>query len=504
MKILDRIETAGNKLPDPATMFAIGTGIVILLSWLTTMLNWQVDSELTGTLTSQSLLSSDGIWWLLSHMVDNFIQFPPLAIVLVGMLGIGLAEKSGFLPALLRHSILLVPASLLTPATVFLGIMSSMALDAGYVVLPPIAAALYIAAGRSPLVGIAAVFAGISAGFSANLLITALDPLLSGLTQTAAQILVQDYQVAVTANWWFMLASTIVLTLIGWAVTAWFVEPRLNDDFNPELDHIPDDDQNQQVNTALTTATEQKGLKQAMLALLVAVLLTALLIFIPGAPLYGTGTHFSRWIEATVPLLFLLFFIPGLAFGLSTGIFKTDKQVIKVLGSTISRLGPYIVMAFFAAQFIESFKYTGLGKMLAITGGQWLVAMQFDSSMLLTGFILMAMFANLLIGSSSAKYAFLAPVFVPMLMQIGFSPELTQVAYRIGDSVTNVITPMNPYMIIILIELQRYRKDAGFGTLIALMLPYTVVFSIIWILMLVIWMNLGIPLGPGGNLFIEF
>ncbi len=500
MKILDRIETAGNKLPDPATLFAIGTGIVMLLSWLTTTVDWQVDSELTGTLTSQSLLSSDGIWWLLSHMVDNFIQFPPLAIVLVGMLGIGLAEKSGFLPALLRHSILLVPAAFLTPATIFLGIMSSMALDAGYVVLPPIAAALYIAAGRSPLAGIAAVFAGISAGFSANLLITALDPLLSGLTQTAAQILLSDYQVAVTANWWFMLVSTIVLTLIGWAVTAWFVEPRLNSD----LDHIPDDNQNQQAATQLTATVEMKGLSHALLALCVAVILTAMLIFIPGAPLYGGGTHFSRWIEATVPLLFVLFFVPGLVFGLSTSIFKNDKQVIKILDDTIARLGPYIVMAFFAAQFIESFKYTGLGKMLAITGGQWLVAMQFDPSMLLTGFIIMAMLANLLIGSSSAKYAFLAPVFVPMLMQIGFSPELTQVAYRIGDSVTNVITPMNPYMIIILIELQRYRKDAGFGTLIALMLPYTVIFSIIWILMLVIWMNIGLPLGPGGNLFINF
>jgi len=203
LTLLNRIEETGNRLPDPATLFVIGTGIIMILSWLATTMSWQVHSELTGTLITQNLLSSEGIWWLLSNMVSNFIKFPPLAIVLVGMLGIGLAERSGFLPALLRRSILLVPQSLLTPATIFLGIMSSMALDAGYVVLPPIAAALYIAAGRSPLTGIAAVFAGISAGFSANLLITALDPLLSGLTQTAAQILVADYQVAVTANWWF-------------------------------------------------------------------------------------------------------------------------------------------------------------------------------------------------------------------------------------------------------------------------------------------------------------
>ncbi|MEE9574842.1 MAG: AbgT family transporter, partial [Gammaproteobacteria bacterium] len=227
MRLLDRIEKTGNRLPDPATLFVIGTIVVMFLSWLATVMSWQIHSELTGSLSAKNLMSSEGIWWLLSNMVSNFIKFPPLAIVLVGMLGIGLAERSGFLPALLHRSILLIPKSLLTPATIFLSIMSSMALDAGYVVLPPIAAALYIAAGRSPLTGIAVAFAGISAGFSANLLITALDPLLSGLTQTAAQILVEDYQVAVTANWWFMLVSTILLTLVGWAVTAWFVEPRL-------------------------------------------------------------------------------------------------------------------------------------------------------------------------------------------------------------------------------------------------------------------------------------
>lgn len=499
MILLDRIEATGNRLPDPATLFVIGTGIVMFLSWLVTSMDWKVYSELTGTLTAQNLLSSDGIWWLLSHMVENFIKFPPLAIVLVGMLGIGLAEKSGFLPALLRHSILLVPQSLLTPATIFLGIMSSMALDAGYVVLPPIAAALYIAAGRSPLAGIAAVFAGISAGFSANLLITALDPLLSGLTQTAAQILVPDYQVAVTANWWFMLVSTVLLTLLGWAVTAWFVEPRLD----PAQDLITNDEPEKRVDSQLEYANEKKALIHAFVALSVALIIVGLLISIPGAPLYGTGSHFSRWVEVTVPLLFILFFVPGIVFGLSAGVIKNDKQVIVMLSETISRLSPYIVMAFFAAQFIECFKYTGLGKMLAITGGQWLVAMQFDASMLITGFILMVMSANLLIGSASAKYAFLAPVFVPMLMQVGFSPELTQVAYRIGDSVTNVITPMNPYMIIILVELQRHRKNAGFGTLIALMLPYTVIFSLIWIVMLLIWINTGLPLGPGGSLFIS-
>jgi len=301
-----------------------------------------------------------------------------------------------------------------------------------------------------------------------------------------------------------MLVSTILLTSVGWAVTAWFVEPRLEPTQGMNTKNLfTNDEQVKPVENQLEYPGEKKGLIHALVALSVALIIVSLLIIIPGAPLYGAGSHFSRWIEATVPLLFILFFVPGIVFGLSTGIIKSDKQVILMLGDTISRLAPYIVMAFFAAQFIECFKYTGLGKMLAITGGQWLVAMQFDASMLITCFILMAMSANLLIGSASAKYAFLAPVFVPMLMQIGFSPELTQVAYRIGDSVTNIITPMNPYMIIILVELRRYRKDAGFGTLIALMLPYTVIFSFIWIVMLLIWISTGLPLGPGGHLFIS-
>ena len=491
MKLLQRIERLGNKLPDPATLFFIGLIIVIILSQLATWLKWEVDSPISGPLTAKSLLSSDGIWWLLSHMVENFIKFPPLAIVIVGMLGIGLAERSGLLPVVIRYIILRTPAKLLTPMTVFLGIMSSLGLDAGYVVLPPIAAALYIAAGRSPLTGIAAVFAGISAGFSANLFITALDPLLAGITQTSAEIIAPGYQVAVTANWWFMIASTIILTLTAWVITAWFVEPRLNQQ-EVSIDKPKE--------IFIENKNEKTALRNAFIALVAALLITILIIKIPGAPLYGTGNNFPRWIEVTVPLLFLLFFIPGVAFGVSSGTVKNDRDIARIMGETIASLGPYIVLAFFAAQFIESFKYSGLGEMLAITGGQTLATMDLASPLLLTGFILISVFANLLIGSASAKYAFLAPVFVPMLMLVGFSPELTQAAYRVGDSVSNVITPLNPYMIIILVQVQKYMKGSGLGTLVAMMLPYTIVFSIVWGALLVLWMILGLPLGPGGSL----
>ena len=493
MKILDQIERIGNRLPHPATLFVIGTVVVMLFSQLAVTCAWHVQSPAGNELGANSLLTVTGIWWLLSHMVENFIRFPPLGIVLVGMLGIGMAERSGLLPALLRYLMTLAPQSLLTPATVFLGVMSSMTLDAGYVVLPPLAAALYQVAGRSPLTGIAVAFAGVSAGFSANLLITPIDPLLSGFTQSAASVIAPDYQVAVTANWWFMIASTVLLTMTAWLVTVQWVEPMSLKYTVTEM--------NVTVVDSPHSALEQKGLRRALGALVIISLLTLLCIFLPGAPLYGIGNHFARWIEVTVPLLFLVFVIPGIVFGASTGRIKNDKDMADIMGDTFAGLGPYIVLAFFAAQFIESFKYSGLGEMLAISGGQLLASLHIPAAVLLGSFVLMVMFANLFIGSASAKYAFLAPVFVPMLMQVGFSPELTQAAYRIGDSVTNVITPLNPYMVIILALVQKYVRGSGMGTIIALMLPYTAAFAIVWIGLLLCWLALGYPLGPGGHLY---
>ena len=492
MKLLERIERIGNRLPHPATLFVIGTVAVMLLSQLAVSAHWRVPAPSGTELTANSLLTMTGIWWLLSHMVENFVKFPPLGIVLVGMLGIGVAERSGFLPALLRYLMTLTPQSLLTPVTVFLGIMSSMALDAGYVVLPPLAAILYQIAGRSPLTGIAVAFAGVSAGFSANLLITPLDPLLSGFTQSAASIIASQYQVAVTANWWFMMVSTVLLTLTGWLVTVKWVEPMSLKYAVSEM-HVP-------VSDPAQSALEQNGLRRALLALAITLVITFLGIFVPGAPLHGSGTHFARWIEATVPLLFLVFVVPGIIYGASTGKIKNDKDVAQIMGETFAGLGPYIVLAFFAAQFIESFKFSGLGEMLAISGGQFLVSLHIPSLIFLPAFVVLVMCANLFIGSASAKYALIAPVFVPILMQVGFSPELTQAAYRIGDSVTNVITPLNPYMVIILALVQKYVRGSGMGTIIAVMLPYTIAFAMVWIVLLVVWMLLGIPLGPGGPL----
>lgn len=493
MNLIKKIEVIGNRLPDPATLFVVGIFVIAITSVYAAMQGWQVESPAKGIIEAKSLLSSEGCWWLLSSLVKNFIQFPPLGIVLVGMLGIGLAEKSGFLPSLLKELALRIPPSLLTPFAIFLGIMSSMTLDAGYVVLPPLFAALYQTAGRSPLAGIAASFAGVSAGFSANLSVTALDPLLGGFTESAAQIINTDYAVANTANLWFMMASTVLLSLTGWWISERWVEPNISD-IQCESIAAVHNDSNRKNNVALVIAS---------LLFVGLLILFYLATQIEGWPLFGMGNRFERWIEATVPLLFVIFFIPSLIYGILAGTIKSDRDATRMLNETFAGLGSYIVLAFFAAQFIACFKYTSLGEILAINGGQLLLEWQLSSHFLLSSFILIVILANMLIGSASAKYAFLAPVFVPMFMQTGISPELTQAAYRIGDSASNVITPLNPYMIIIVVLVQKYVKGSGVGTVIAVMLPYAIGFTIVWISFLLLWLFFGLPLGPASQLFIN-
>jgi aminobenzoyl-glutamate transport protein len=497
---LDRLERAGNRLPDPATLFLIGTLLIMLLSQLAVIWGWSVEKtieqdgvQLTQPVTAVGLLDSDGLWWVISHLVENFVSFPPLGLVLVALIGIGVAERSGLLPALMRRLMTSVSERLLVPVTIFVGINSSLALDAGYVVLPPLAAALFAAAGRSPLVGIAAVTAGVTAGFSANLVITGLDPLLAGLSTSAAHLLDPDYQVAVTANWWFMIASTVMLTLAGTAATRWLVEPRqplpaAQITAGPSLQ---DDDR----------AAETRGLRAAGLVLLVLLAGILALVWIPGAPLNGTGRHFPRWMEAMVPLLLIGFLSVGLAYGIVAGSVRSDRDAVRMMSDTIKGMGPYIVLVFFAAQFIALFNHSRLGEMLAITGGHWLAALEMPAVWLMLTFVLVVMIGNLIMGSASAKYAFFAPVFVPMFMQAGISPELTQAAYRVGDSVTNGITPFNPYLVIILAFVRRYVPEAGLGTLLALMLPYALVFAASWSMLLGLWLVFGWDLGPGGLLY---
>ena len=536
---LDLIERAGNALPHPATLFALGAVVVVFASECAVRVDWSVERRVstpvvetlhddsgapivdpvtgdevtlgvvdpaTGqpvrergvrTLRAKSLLSSDGLYWTLSSMVQSFVEFPPLGVVLVGMLGIGVAERSGLVGAALKGLMLAVPPALLTPTMVLVGVLSSLGLDAGYVVLPPVAAALYAALGRSPLVGLAAVFSGVAGGFGANLVVTSLDPLLAGLSTEGARLLDDGYSVAASANLYFMIASTVMLTTVGWATTSLWVEPRMSrktaEDGGPSS-AAPT------AGAEPLSADERRGLAAAGVALVVGV--TALLVatWIPGAPLYGVDGPFPRWIAVIVPLLFLGFLIPGVVYGAVAGTLRSDEDAAGMMSDSMAGMGSYIVLAFFAAQFIAYFKYSGLGEMLAISGGAVLASAALPAPLLMVGFVFVAMAGNLFIGSMSAKYAFFAPVFVPMFMAVGISPELTQVAYRIGDSVTNVITPLNPYMVIVLAFVQRHAPRSGIGTLVALMLPYTVAFTAGWLVLLVGWMLVGADLGPAGPL----
>ncbi|MFN3165465.1 MAG: AbgT family transporter [Phycisphaeraceae bacterium] len=514
-RLLNLVETLGNKLPDPVTLFVIGALLVPVLSQLVYETGWsvrmvepvQVDGDTvlreTGEpITAAPMLTWDSLYGLVKGLKDNFLKFPPLGVILVGMLGIGVAERSGLIAAVLKALMLVTPKRLLTPAMVFVGVMSSAGMDAGYVVLPPVAALLYLSVGRSPLAGIAAVFAGVSAGFCANLLVTGIDPMLSELSTAGAKLVDDHYVVAATSNWYFAAFSTVFLTLVGWGVTAWLVEPRLNNRAaelggpGQVLDHHAD--------AQRLTAQENKGLIWSLVAALAVALVTALLILWPGALLHGkdADSHgFARWVVVIVPLIFIGFLAPAVAFGVGSGTINNDKDVARMMTEAIAAMAPIIVLAFFAGQFIFWFIDSNLGKMMAIKGGLAIAESGLPTWMILIAFIALVAVLNLFVGSMSTKYTALAPIFIPMFMiGAGISPELTQAAYRVGDSCTNIITPLNAYLIIILVFVQKYDKHAGMGTMIALMLPYTIVFLVTWTALLLAWVSFGVPLGPEGPL----
>ncbi|MEM6257132.1 MAG: AbgT family transporter [Planctomycetota bacterium] len=514
-RLLNAVEWAGNKLPDPVTLFVIGALLVPVISHIVYVSGWEValvepatvdgESVLQETgevLTAVPMLTWDNLYSLIKGLKDNFINFPPLGVVLVGMLGIGVAERSGLIGAALKALMLVVPTRLLTPAMVFVGVMSSAGMDAGYVVLPPVAALLYLSVGRSPLAGIAAVFAGVSAGFCANLVITGLDPMLSELSQSAARLVDSDYAVAATCNWTFAAVSTGFLTFIGWAVTAWFVEPRLN--ARPAEHGGPIDAADLHQHEQSLDTSEKKGLIWAVIALGGFAGILVALVATPGWLLHGIDAghnDFDKWVVVIVPIIFFAFLVPALAYGIGARTIKNDKDAARMMTEAMAAMAPIIVLAFFAGQFIAWFGQSNLGTMFAITGGRAIAEAGLPTWAVLVAFILLVAVLNLFVGSMSAKYTLLAPVFIPMFM-IGasMSPELTQAAYRVGDSCTNIITPLNAYLIIILVFVQKYDKQAGMGTMIALMLPYSVVFLITWTALLLGWVSFGIPLGPEGPL----
>ncbi len=493
LRILNRVEIAGNKLPQPVTLFVILILLVLISSWIASAL--QVSAVHPGTgeeIRAINMFSAEQLQRIFTSMTRTFTDFPPLGMVLVVMLGIGVAERTGLIAVSLKALVSGLPSWLITIALVTAGQLSSIAVDAGYVVLIPLGAAIFWGMGRHPLAGLAAAFAGVSGGFGANLIITALDPLLAGFTESAAQILNPEYTVDPTANWWIMAILVPFTSLVGWFVTERIVEPRLG---KYEGDSPGKGEQES------LTSLEKKGLIWAFISVLACVGVIGYMAIPYDGILRGDDGDIRPLINSIVPLIMIIFLIPGIVYGLIVKTIKSDKDVAKMTADSMSSMGGYIVLAFAAAQFVAFFNWSNLGIIVAITGANTLQAIGFTGYPLIFAFIIVASIINIIIGSASAKWAIMAPIFVPMLMLMGYSPELTQAAYRIGDSYTNILTPLLPYFPLIITFAQKYVKETGIGTIIALMLPYAIAIALVRIPILLIWMWLGLPLGPDAPMY---
>jgi aminobenzoyl-glutamate transport protein len=501
-RFLDIIEVVGNKLPDQVTIFVILAAATLILSALAHATGLSVTHPRTGEpVHAVNLLSREGLQWVFRTVVPNFTGFAPLGTVLSAMIGVGVAEKTGLFAALLKALVTAVPRGLITPTVVLAGVLSNVASDAGYIILPPLAAMLYASIGKHPLAGIAAAFAGVAAGFSANLLLSTLDPMLAGLTQQAAQAVAPDYTVNAACNYYFLALSTPFLALVGWFVSVRFVEPRLGT-WRAEAERGPEG-----AGFEPLTQAERRGLLIAGLAFALTIAAVAALV-VPEAgvlrsvdPQAAGIARYEPFLQSLVGLILIVFLVPGLAYGIATRQIRDDRDTTKMMSQTIGTMGHYIVMAFFAGQFIAWFNRSNLGLIIAVGGAEGLKAIHLTGLPLMLAIVLFVAVFNLLISSASAKWAILAPIFVPMLMALGKSPENTQALYRVGDSVTNVITPLNVYFPILLGFAHRYVPTAGMGTLIAAMIPYSLCFLIAWTALLTAWVTLGWSLGPGAPLY---
>jgi aminobenzoyl-glutamate transport protein len=493
-RFLGVIERVGNALPHPSTLFLLAAVLVLILSAVVAAFDVVVVHPGTGeSVEVVSLLTIEGLHRILRSLVPNFTGFAPLGTVLVAMLGIAVAEGSGLIGAVLKLLVLSAPKRLLTFTIVFAGVLSNTGGEVGYVLLLPLAAMIFLAVGRHPLAGLAAAFAGVSGGYSANLLLGTIDPLLAGLSQEAARLIDPAYTVSPACNYYFMFASTFFIAAAGTFVTEKIVIPRFGEYTGTE--------------TAAAIDTihpeEKRGLWWAALA---AALFTGFLLWgtVPADgflrdPETGDLLH-SPFMSGIVAFIFFAGALVGLAYGLAAGTIKNDSDVMKAMGKSMETLGGYLVLVFFAAQFVAFFNWTNLGLVVAVKGAAILQASGLGPIPLMVAFILLSAMINMTMGSASAKWAIMAPVFIPMFMLLGYSPEFTQGAYRIGDSVTNVISPMMSYFALIVAFIQRYDPRAGIGTLVATMLPYSITFFIVWTIMLIIWMTLGLPLGPGAQM----
>ena len=502
-RMLDGIEYLGNKLPDPAVLFLLLMFLVWAFSaWMSTMSFGEIDPRTGEAIQIKNLLAGTSLTDFMSQMVNTFVTFHPLGVVLVAMLGLGVAEHTGFINAGLRKLLSVTPKMLLTPVLIGVGILSHVAVDAGYVLVIPLGAVIFYAAGRHPLAGIAAAFAGVSGGFSATFIPSSLDPLLSGLTQVGANIIDPNVVVNPLNNYYFTTASSFLIMGLGWFLTDKVIEPRLkNTPVDGDASEMPSMD--------ALNPREQKGLWLALLSMLICVGLLVLTSLSTGSPWRVPAdaekeagqllVSAAPLMKSIVPLIFIFFLIPGIVYGYVAGSVKTHRDIIAGMTKAMSGMGYYIVMAFFAAQFIYAFGQSNMGALMAVKGANWLKSSGMPMSATIVGIVLLSGFVNLLIGSASAKWALIGAIMVPMMMQLGVSPDLTQAAYRVGDSSTNIITPLLPYFPLIVVFCQRYVKSAGIGTLLSMMIPFSIALLVAWSAFLLIFWGLGLPLGVGST-----
>ena len=494
-RLINGIEAVCNKLPPPAILFCWLFLFTAVIGAIFTMTGLTLTNPASGeAVTSANLFTTEGLHWFLDNMVKNFTGFAPLGLVITMTLGIGLCEESGMLISLLNSSLKNVPAALVPYVVAFIGTVGNIASDTAMVVIPPMAAIVYMGVGKHPVVGMMVGYAGAQAGFTANLMVAGTDTLLQGLTNDAIKAFMPETTFAVdaTCNWFFMIASTFLCSLvIGWC-SVHMIEPRLGKyegSGNAKLDEV--------------TPQQKKGLHAAGITALIYIALIAVLFFM--GPLAGENGAFvgSPFLKGLIPILFVLFSICGLSYGYVSGSFKNINDVNKAMAKQMAGMGSYVLFCFFCGQFQGLFNWTKLGTLLAIGGADFLENVGFTGIPLCVAFILLCSFVNIFVSSGSAKWAIFAPIFVPMFMLLGYHPGFTQLCYRIGDSPFNCWTPMSAYIWMILSVAQtKYVPNLKIGTLIANMIPMSIVLQLVWIIFLVIWMLLGVPFGPGVGIYL--
>ena len=498
-RMLDSIERAGNKLPDPITLFLYLAVIVVLISWLCSALHVSVVNPANNeTVEPVNLFSVFGIQYLWSNVITNFSGFAPLGMVLVAVIGSTAAEKSGFLVALMERFLGKSKGWVVTMVVIFLGINLNVAGDAGFIVLPPLAAILFMSIGRHPLLGIYTGFASVAAGFCANVMLGLSDALAYGFTENAAKMIDPEYSQSIAINWYFLIVSCILLTIGGTIL----VEKLLVHRFPITKEELAKHDFDE--NAANLTPVQKKGLRSAGIGFLVFLAVILVLSFTgvladETGSLTNSAAPFTKGIVWTVTLAL---FVPGVCYGVAIGKYKKDKDVWADISQGFAEMGNYVFMCFFISIFTNFFSVSKLGTILAIAGANGLKAIGFTGVPLMIGLILVSCIVNIFIGSASAKWAILAPVFVPMMMLMGYDPAITQVVYRIGDSITNPLSPLFTYMPVVLGFAHKYDEKVGLGTIIANMLPFSVTFFLIWLVQVIFWVVLNLPLGPGGGIYL--